>query len=51
MTDLHKDIIVGLLFITGLYGFISGAFILSAAVFAVSAIFSNIHLTSRLQKI
>ena len=49
MTELQKDILVGLLFVTGLFGFISGAFIVSAVVFAVSAIFSNIHLTSRMQ--
>ena len=48
MTDLQKDILVGLLFMTGLYGFISGAFIVSAVVFAASAIFSNIHLSGRL---
>jgi len=46
MTDLQKDILVGLLFTTGLFGFISGAFIVSAALFATSAVFSNIHLTS-----
>ena len=49
MTDLQKDILVGLLFITGLYGFISGAFIVSATAFAASAIISNIHLSGRLQ--
>jgi hypothetical protein len=49
MTDLQKDILVGLLFVTGIFGFISGAFIVSAVVFAVSAIFSNVHLTNRLQ--
>ncbi len=49
MTDLQKDILVGLLFVTGIFGFISGAFIVSAVVFAVSAMFSNINLTSRLQ--
>jgi len=49
MTDLQKDILVGLLFVTGIFGFISGAFIVSAVIFAVSAIFSNVHLTNRLQ--
>jgi len=49
MTDFHKDIFVGLLFVVGIFGFISGAFIVSAVVFAVSAIFSNMHLTSRVQ--
>ena len=49
MTHLQKDILVGLLFIIGIFGFISGAFIVSAAVFATSAIFSNINLSRRLQ--
>ena len=49
MTDFQKDIFVGLLFTTGIFGFISGAFIVSAVVFAVSAMFSNIPLTSRTQ--
>ena len=50
MTDLQKDILVGLLFMSGLYGFISGAFIVSAVVFAASAIISNIHLSGRLAR-
>ena len=49
MTDFQKDILVGVLFITGLYGFISGAFIVSATVFAASAIISNIQQSARLQ--
>jgi len=49
MTDLQKDILVGLLFVSGIFGFISGAFIVSAIVFAMTAIFSNVHLTRRIQ--
>jgi len=49
MTDFQKDIFVGLLFVIGILGFISGSFIVSAVVFAVSAMFSNIHFTSRIQ--
>ena len=49
MTDLQKDVLTGLLFIIGLFGFISGAFIISAVVFAVAAILSNVHLALRLQ--
>jgi hypothetical protein len=49
MTDLQKDILVGLLFVTGIFGFISGAFVISAVVFAVSAIFSHLNLTQNLQ--
>ena len=49
MTDLQNDILVGLLFISGIFVFISGAFIASATIFAASAIFSNIHLNGRVQ--
>lgn len=49
MTDLQKDILVGLLFVTGILGFISGAFIISAVAFATSTIFSNMQLTSSIQ--
>ncbi len=50
MNDFKKDIIMGLIFITGIYGFISGEFILSTILFAVVAIYSNILLTHRLNK-
>lgn len=49
MTDLQKDILAGLLFITGIFSFFSGAFIVSATVFAATAILSNVHQTARLQ--
>ncbi|MBT3811862.1 MAG: hypothetical protein HOE45_09460 [Gammaproteobacteria bacterium] len=49
MTDLQKDIVVGVLFLTGLYSFISGAFIVSAVVFAASAIISNVQQSARLR--
>lgn len=48
MTDFQKDIFVSLLFISGLVGFISGAFIVSATIFAGSAILSNVNFQSRL---
>ncbi len=43
MSDLHKDILVGLLFLTGILGFMGGEFIVSTVIFATAAIFSNIH--------
>ncbi|MCK5355276.1 MAG: hypothetical protein KAJ63_09170 [Methyloprofundus sp.] len=48
MTDFQRDILVGFLFIAGILGFISGTFIISAVVFATSAMLSNIQLRSRL---
>lgn len=48
MTDKKKDIAIGILFITGIWGFISGAFIISTVMFGVAALFSNMFLTERL---
>jgi hypothetical protein len=44
---MKKDIIIGSLFITGIWGFISGAFIVSTVMFGASAMFSNIFLRER----
>lgn len=40
--SIFKDFLIGLLFITGAWGFISGEFIISTVLFAGAAIFSNI---------
>jgi hypothetical protein len=42
MNTLHKDILIGLLFVAGLWSFISGQFIFSTVLFAGAAIFSNV---------
>jgi len=47
MNNLQKDIFNGLLFIIGIFGFISGAFIVSTVLFATAAIFSNIDFGHR----
>jgi len=39
--DAYKDILIGLLYITGIWGFDSGQFIVSSVLFADAAIFSN----------
>jgi hypothetical protein len=41
MNTLYKDILIGLLFVTGIWGFISGEFIVSTVLFASAAIYSN----------
>ncbi len=41
MSYLHKDILIGLLFIVGVFGFMSGEFIASTVVFATATVFSN----------
>ena len=47
MSNLSKDILTGIMFVTGLFGFISGEFIISSTLFASAAISSNIHLNSK----
>lgn len=42
MNTFNKDILIGLLFITGLWSFISGQFIFSTVLFAGAAIYSNL---------
>ena len=41
MSDLHKDIFIGAVFIVGMSCFISGLFIMSALLFATASMFSN----------
>ncbi len=41
MSTVYKDILIGLLFITGIWGFVSGEFIASTVLFAGAAIYSN----------
>lgn len=41
MNDLNKDILVGSLFIAGIWSFISGLFVISTVLFATSSMFSN----------
>jgi CheY-specific phosphatase CheX len=47
MTDLQKDILNCLAFITGVVGFLSGEFIISSAIFAGTAIASNINVNRK----
>ena len=48
MSDLQKDILIGILVITGLIGFISGEFIISSTLFAAAAIASNLYAPNHL---
>ena len=47
MNDLYKDILIGLVFVIGLLGFISGEFIISSTLFASAAIASNIKVNAK----
>lgn len=49
MSNLTKDIINCLLFIVGIFGFISGEFIISTVLFATVAIISNIDFSRQMQ--
>jgi hypothetical protein len=42
MNNFQKDILIGLIFITGILGFISGEFIISTILFASAAVASNV---------
>lgn len=48
MTNLQRDIFIGIMFIVGIAGFISGEFIVSSVLFASAAIYSNIYLSRKL---
>jgi hypothetical protein len=49
MNEIKRDIIIGLLFITGIWCFISGGYIMSALMFASAAIYSNIAVRPKLE--
>jgi len=42
MNDLNKDIVVSGLFVTGLFGFVSGAYIVSSALLATIAVVNSL---------
>ncbi len=44
MSNLNKDIFIGLLFISGIWSFISAQFIVSTLLFAGAAIYSNMRM-------
>ncbi|MFA5984546.1 MAG: hypothetical protein WC782_11070 [Methylococcaceae bacterium] len=48
MSDLQKDVLIGLIFIIGIFGFISGEYVVSTVLFASAAISSNIRLNRKL---
>lgn len=50
MNDFQADVVLGLMFLSGIFGFISGEFIISTVLFASAAIFSNVHVSSRHSK-
>jgi hypothetical protein len=49
MKDLKRDVLIGLMFLTGIFGFISGEFIFSTVIFATAAVYSNLAINRQLQ--
>lgn len=48
MTEIKDDILIGLMFMTGIYSFVSGQFIISTFLFGSAAIYSNIVTRAKL---
>lgn len=48
MSNLKRDVIIGIMFIIGITGFISGEFIISTFWFAAAAIYSNVYLSRKM---
>ncbi|MCK5353570.1 MAG: hypothetical protein KAJ63_00515 [Methyloprofundus sp.] len=42
MNNFYKDILTAIVFMSGLFGFFSGEFIISSALFATATVASNI---------
>ncbi len=42
MTELNKDIFISALFMGGIFGFVSGAFVASSALFVTVAVINNL---------
>ena len=47
--NLSKDVFTGVMFVSGVFGFMSGEFILSTVLFALSTIASNLQPDKKLQ--
>lgn len=50
MSDFHRDLLNGLVFIIAIAGFLSGEYIISSALFAATAVASNINQNRRMRK-
>jgi hypothetical protein len=51
MNDFRRDVLLGLMFISGIFGFISGEFVISTILFASAAIYSNIAIREKTSSI
>lgn len=44
---MNKDILMGSLFLGGIFSFLSGTFVIASALFATVAVFNNVLVDSR----
>ncbi|WAR45011.1 hypothetical protein [Methylomonas rapida] len=49
MNDLSKDVLIGSLFIAGIWSFISGLFVISTVLFAATSMVSNMTARAHIQ--
>jgi hypothetical protein len=47
MSELKKDIFISGLFMGGIFGFVSGAYVVSSALFVTVAVVNNLHYSYR----
>jgi hypothetical protein len=47
MNDFKKDVMIGIIFMAGLYSFVSGEFIISNVLFASAAIATKVDLNKK----
>jgi exosortase/archaeosortase len=45
--NLYRDVFIGVAFMTGVFGFMSGEFIISTMLFALASLTSNLDLEHR----
>ncbi len=50
MNNYYRDILTAIVFLMGLFGFISGEFIISSTLFATAAIASNVNMNRKEQE-
>lgn len=43
MNELKKDVLIGVFFVSGIFGFMAGEFIVSTVLFAAAAVSSNLR--------
>ncbi|MEQ1530570.1 MAG: hypothetical protein ABL925_14740 [Methylococcales bacterium] len=50
MSNFNSDILIGFMFVAGIFGFVSGEFVFSTMLFAVAAIVSNVSMTKQISR-